>query len=110
MPISPQQVAPPLDQLKLQAVYQDIDRQLQNAQCVSSAIEVEGSELFKSDLTTLTVTVLGHKLNLSEQEKLAKDYTNAGWKEARVLRDGVEPGRGAFTVVLLRAIQQAMPK
>ena len=110
MPISPQQVAPPIDALKMQQFYQVVDNMLQNAQQVSDAIVKVGDEYYRDDAFSILLHLPSWRLNASEQEKLSRDYLLAGWKECRVVLDGVEPGRGAYTDLLLRSIPQAAPK
>lgn len=103
MPVSPQHVAPAINEARLLTVYQDIDGRLQSAMEVSQIICEDGHEYYRPDSVTYFITVLAVRLNLSEQEKMTKDYLKAGWKEAYVANEGNEPGKGYYFNVLLRA-------
>lgn len=110
MPISPQQVAPPINIDTVGKFMADIDRQLSTPMLVSGAIIEPSHELYVKDLSSFKITVINQPLNASEHAYVCEQYVKAGWKECKVLDQAVEPGRGTYCHLVLRAIEQVVNK
>lgn len=110
MPISPQQVAPPINLDRVGAFMADIDRQLSTPMIVSDAIVQADQEHHAKDLTSYRVNVMNKPLNVSELDYVSAQYVKAGWKECKVLEVGQDGGRGSHVKLILRAIDQVVSK